>query len=154
MSFLVIREGFKKKKWFLSLWGLTPPPLESDKNIFYFFWILDHFLSTFWKKWFFAPRNAENTKKNFQNLLKNELKAVKVASQQAVSATLNDMSGAPRGVLAPPDSHLNSRGLEVPSGGSQGGLEVPQGGDPPYTWKKFYGLKLIFRPFEAKKIKK
>ena len=23
------------------------PPLESDKNIFYFFWILDHFLSTF-----------------------------------------------------------------------------------------------------------
>ena len=26
----------KKKKRFLSLWGLTHPP-ESDKNIFYFF---------------------------------------------------------------------------------------------------------------------
>ena len=46
---LKLREGFKKK-WFLSLWGLTPP-LESDKNIFYFFWILDHFLSTFWTPW-------------------------------------------------------------------------------------------------------
>ena len=63
-------------------------------------------------------------------MLKNELKAVKVASQQAVSATLNDMSGAPCGVLAPPDSHLNSRGLEVSLGGEPGGLDVPQGGGP------------------------
>ena len=38
-----IREGVKK--WFLSLWGLTLPPLESDKDIFCFFWIIDHYLT-------------------------------------------------------------------------------------------------------------
>jgi len=44
------REGFKKKKkWYLSLWVLTPP-LESDKI---FFWILDNYLRTSRKKWFF-----------------------------------------------------------------------------------------------------
>ena len=34
---------------------------------------------------------------------------------------------------------------------SLGGLEEPQGGTPPYTWKKFQCLKLIFRPFGTKK---
>ena len=57
------REGFKKK-WFLSLWGLTPP-LESDKNIFYFF-ILDHFLSTFWKKFFLPLEKLKTLRKNFK----------------------------------------------------------------------------------------
>ena len=66
--------------------------------------------------------------KTLKKIFKNELKAVKVASQQAVSATLNEMSGAPCGVLAPPDSHLNSRGLEVSSGGGKGGLRCPKGG--------------------------
>ena len=56
---LLFREGFKKK-WFYHF-GVWLPPLESDKNIFYFFWILDHFLSTLWKKCIFAPRKAENT---------------------------------------------------------------------------------------------
>ena len=36
---IIIREGFKKK---------------SDKNIFYFFWILDHFWALFEKNGFFA----------------------------------------------------------------------------------------------------
>ena len=40
-----------KKGIFITL-GSDPPPLESDKNIFYFFWIQDHFLSTFWKNVF------------------------------------------------------------------------------------------------------
>ena len=65
------------------------------------------------KKMFFVPRKAET-------LAKNELKTVKVTSQQALLATLNDVTGAPHGMLAPPDSHFNSRGLEVPSGGRGG----------------------------------
>ena len=35
-----------KKVIFLTL-GPDPPPLESDENFFYFFWILDHYLRTF-----------------------------------------------------------------------------------------------------------
>ena len=35
-----------------------------------------------------------------------------------------------------------------------GGLRSPKGGPPPYTWKKLQCLKMIFRPFGAKKIKK
>ena len=35
-----------------------------------------------------------------------------------------------------------------------GGLRSPKGGPPPYTWKKLQCLKMIFRLFGAKKIKK
>ena len=35
-----------------------------------------------------------------------------------------------------------------------GGLRSPKGGPPPYTWKKLQCLKMIFRPFGVKKIKK
>ena len=80
-----------------------------------------------------------------------ELKAVKVASQQAVSATLNDMSGAPRGVLAPPDSHLNSRGLEVSLGGGKGVLRCPRGGTPPLNMKKILWSKIDFLAILSKK---
>ena len=34
-----------------------------------------------------------------------------------------------------------------------GGLRSPKGGPPLYTWKKLQCLKMIFRPFGAKKIK-
>ena len=44
--------------------------------------------------------------------------------------------------------------LVIIYGTKGGGLEESQrGGGPPYTWKKFQCLKLIFRPFGAKKIK-
>ena len=36
----------------------------------------------------------------------------------------------------------------------RGGLRSPKGGPPPYTWKKLQCLKMIFRPFGEKKIKK
>ena len=35
-----------------------------------------------------------------------------------------------------------------------GGLRSPKGGPPSYTWKKLQCLKMIFRPFGAKKNKK
>ena len=53
--YYLIREGFKKKKKviFITL-GSDPPPLKSDKNIFYF---LDTrpFFEHFLKKMYFCP---------------------------------------------------------------------------------------------------
>ena len=92
-----LREGLKKCDFnHFGVWPPTPP--ESDKTIFYFFWILDQ----------------------FSKFIKNEVKVVKVA----VSATMRDMSAAPqdlspttRDMLAKQDKHGNSRGLEGLSGG-------------------------------------
>ena len=110
-------EGRLQKKWFLSLWGLTPTPLKSDKNIFYFS-ILDHFLSTFWRKWFFAPRKAENTLKNFQN----ELKALKVYwighTMQPVGHTMWHVGH--------PALHVGSTACRVSRGGCPHLLDHPK----------------------------
>ena len=65
------------------------------------------------------------------------MKTVKVTSQQALLATLNNVTGAPHGMLAPPDSHFNSRGLEVPSGGRGVVLFM----------KNLYGLELLENHF-------
>ena len=63
-----------------------------------------------------------------------------MTSQQALLATLNNVTGAPHGMLAPPDSHFNSRGLEVPSGGREGGGGV-------LFMKNLYGLELLKNHF-------
>ena len=82
--------------------GSDPPPLESDKNIFYF-------LDT---RIFFAPRKAEKTK--------NEVKAVKLAvlaesgnvlaAPPGMPAALRGMPAALSGVLALRDTHGKSMG--------------------------------------------
>ena len=93
--------------------GSDPPPLESDKNIFYFFLDTRPFFEHFLKKCFLP---LENLKTLFSKFAKNELKAVKVAALHAAFAILSGMlaapcgmTAAPHGVSAPPDSHGNSR---------------------------------------------
>ena len=55
-----VREGLKKV--ILITLGSDPPPLESDKNIFFFFWDTRQFFEQFLKKCIFSPRKqAENT---------------------------------------------------------------------------------------------
>jgi len=53
------REGFKKKKkWYLSLWVLTPP-LESDKIFFNFFLDTRQLFENFLKKMIFSPLKSQ-----------------------------------------------------------------------------------------------
>jgi len=126
----------KKKKWFLSLWGLTPLPQKVIKIFSIFFWILDHFLSTFWKKCFFAPRKAEK----FSKFAKNEVKAIKVA----VSTAMRDVSAAPHGVsVAPRGVSAAPRGMSATPCGMLAGQDTPGawgtlgGVGGYYTWKIF-----------------
>jgi len=90
--------------------GSDPPPLESDKNIFYFL--------GYYGKWFFAPTKAEK----FSKFAKNEVKAIKGAVSTAmrdVSAAPHGMSVAPRGVLAAP------RGMSATPCGMLAGQDTP-----------------------------
>ena len=76
---VVLREGFKKSDF--HHFGVWPP--RKWLEYFLFFWILDHFWSTFWK-----------AEKLFSQFDKNELIGVRVATPDGMLAALRSMSAA------------------------------------------------------------
>ena len=135
---VLVREGFKKKKkknygrFHIGSW----PP--------FFFLKLDHFWELFVKSVFLPLKTQKNY---FQTSKFLPPQKPNFAATCAITATRRKILSTTRTILALTWFCHLSMYLWILGGG----LEEPQGGTPPYTWKKLQCLKMIFRPFGAKK---
>ena len=120
-----------------------------------FFWILNHYFRTFWKK-FFSPLKSQKHLEKFSKKDKKKLPYILVTTHKHCWPHTH-IVGRTRTLLAAHTRcrpHMRGVGHTTPLHPYLGwGHDVPLGGGTPLYMKNFYGLELLKNHFYTKKKK-